>query len=276
LSVLTDRGAAIFENPGGAQVPGKDGDAHSGSAPAHGLYPPWPPSIPPFSVVALMAGAHARPRQRYRGRHRRPPAHPPRQWLAAAALPVALAAAGGHYVVKPGDTLSSIAARVYGSAAAWPALWWINRAHIHDPNLIYSGQRLSLSTWHPERAWLERAAWRAMSEQPRQRAAATGDPGASAAGTLSCTGLEQLWESASGAPEEAFTAAEIAMAESGGRQYATGSYGERGYWQINPIHGALSTYNAWGNARAAVIISQDGTNWSPWTTYVDGAYQGQC
>jgi hypothetical protein len=208
---------------------------------------------------------------------------------------MALTAGGGHYIVKSGDTLSAIAARIYRSADAWPALWWINRGHVRDPNLIYPGQRLNLSTWHPQRAWLERAAWRAMSAQPRQRASGTYQPGASTASggttpgasggtapggnggtTLSCTGLERLWESAGGAPGEAFMAAEIAMAESGGRQYATGSVGERGYWQINPIHGALSTYDAWGNARAAVIISQDGTNWTPWTTYLTGAYRGQC
>jgi hypothetical protein len=95
-------------------------------------------------------------------------------------------------------------------------------------------------------------------------------------GTLGCGGLERLWESAGGAPAAAVTAASVAMAESGGNQFATGPYGERGYWQINPVNGSLSTYNAYGNARAAVIMSHDGSNWSPWTTYVDGAYRGRC
>jgi hypothetical protein len=85
-----------------------------------------------------------------------------------------------------------------------------------------------------------------------------------------------LWQQAGGAPSAEVTAASVAMAESSGQQYATGTVGERGYWQINPIHGALSTYDPYGNARAAVIISDDGTNWSPWTTYMDGAYLGQC
>jgi hypothetical protein len=66
------------------------------------------------------------------------------------------------------------------------------------------------------------------------------------------------------------------MAESGGQQYATGAAGERGYWQINPVNGALSTYNAYGNARSAVIMSRNGTNWYPWTTWSDGAYAGRC
>jgi hypothetical protein len=99
-------------------------------------------------------------------------------------------------------------------------------------------------------------------------------------GTLNCAGLERLWESAGGSPGEAFTAAEIAMAESGGRQYATNTNGgrstDRGYWQVNSVHGAQSTYDAYGNARAAVQISGDGRDWSPWVTWQTGAYQGQC
>ena len=95
-------------------------------------------------------------------------------------------------------------------------------------------------------------------------------------GTLGCGALEALWREAGGSPSAQVTAASIAMAESSGEQYATGPYGERGYWQINPDHGTLSTYDAYGNARAAVIISDDGSNWSPWTTFVDGAYLSRC
>ena len=99
-------------------------------------------------------------------------------------------------------------------------------------------------------------------------------------GTLSCSGLEALWESAGGSPGTAFMAAEIARAESGGQQYATDADGngtvDRGYWQVNSIHGALSTYDPAGNARAAVELSGDGTNWSPWVTYTTQAYVGQC
>ena len=71
-------------------------------------------------------------------------------------------------------------------------------------------------------------------------------------------------------------AAAIAMAESSGQQFATGAVGERGYWEINPDHGSLSTYDPLGNAKAAVIISGDGTNWTPWTTFTSGAYLGRC
>lgn len=99
-------------------------------------------------------------------------------------------------------------------------------------------------------------------------------------GTLDCAGLEHLWEQAGGSRGTAFMAAEIAMAESGGRQYAIDTNGgrsiDRGYFQINSVHGSLSTYDAYGNARAAVVISHNGTNWGPWVTYDENLYQGKC
>ena len=72
-------------------------------------------------------------------------------------------------------------------------------------------------------------------------------------------------------------AAEIAMAESGGQQYALSPTNDYGYWQINGSHGpAEATFNPIGNAKAAIAISSDGTDWGAWTTYVTGAYQGRC
>jgi hypothetical protein len=103
---------------------------------------------------------------------------------------------------------------------------------------------------------------------------------AGAGGTLDCSQLKALWESAGGSADAAFTAAEIAEAESSGRQYATNANSngtiDRGYWQINSSHGSLSMFDAHGNARAAVLISSDGTDWTPWTTYNTGAYAGKC
>ena len=64
----------------------------------------------------------------------------------------------GHYTVRPGDTLSNIARQEYGSRADWPALWWTNRHNISNPDAIVAGQKLRLSTWHPRKAWIEKAA----------------------------------------------------------------------------------------------------------------------
>ena len=77
-------------------------------------------------------------------------------------------------------------------------------------------------------------------------------------GNLGCSGLEALWVAAGGAQVAAFVAAEIAMAESGGRQYAHSPTNDFGYWQINGVHGAMATYNPIGNAKAAIAISSNG------------------
>lgn len=99
-------------------------------------------------------------------------------------------------------------------------------------------------------------------------------------GNLSCAGLESLWEAAGGQSSTAFLAAEVARAESGGRQYATNHNNDGstdiGYWQINTVHGSLATYDAYGNARAAVELSSNGTDWHIWVTYKKGAEVGQC
>jgi len=100
-------------------------------------------------------------------------------------------------------------------------------------------------------------------------------------GTLGCSQLEALWEEAGGSPAAAFTAAEVAMAESGGRENAvnvnTNGSVDEGYWQINnQAHPGQATYDPLGNARAAMAISGDGTDWTPWVTYDHGAENGQC
>jgi nucleoid-associated protein YgaU len=53
------------------------------------------------------------------------------------------AAGTGSYVVKPGDTLSKIAAS-HGVDGGWRAIWAANRGSISNPNLIFIGQRISL------------------------------------------------------------------------------------------------------------------------------------
>jgi LysM repeat protein len=168
-----------------------------------------------------------------------------------------------HYTVRPGDTLSSIAQRFYGNPADWRLLYQANRSEIPNPNVIYPGQVLNVP-YGP-----------AASSTTTSRSTAL-TMSATPSGTLNCPGLEELWEDAGGSHTEAVMAASIAMAESGGQQFATGAAGERGYWQIHPDHGSLSTYDPLGNAKAAVTISGDGTNWNPWTTFTSGAYHGRC
>ena len=176
------------------------------------------------------------------------------------------------YRVRSGDTLSGIAKRFYGNPARWTWIYAANRSKIHNPNSIYVGEKLTIPSHAPAGA---------TSYSPRhakkQQSTVLTSSAKKLSGNLSCSGLEALWEAAGGSHGEAFMAAEIAEAESGGNQYALSPTNDYGYWQINGSHGpAMATFNPMGNAKAAIAISSNGRNWRPWTTYVTGAYHGRC
>lgn len=94
----------------------------------------------------------------------------------------------------------------------------------------------------------------------------------------SFTQLEDLWVSVGGNPIAKAMAAAIAMAESGGNSAAVNNNGngsvDRGLWQINSSHGSSSTFDPVANARAAVSISNNGSNWRPWCTAYSDALCG--
>jgi hypothetical protein len=122
---------------------------------------------------------------------------------------------------------------------------------------------------------------------------------------LSYSQLEQLWTANGGPASAAPMAAAIAMAESGGcptsvagagcggnpSQSTDTNGGSYGLWQINGSHDGVdgaapakggplpgsswinSMFNPAANAKEAISISQNGTNWSAWSTYKNGAYK---
>jgi len=94
--------------------------------------------------------------------------------------PVAAYHAPGSYTVRPGDTLSAIADRTYGSAADWPAIWWANRRQAPDPDMISTGQRLALPGLHQMPPWLARAALAAAAAPRPAPPGATAAPAAPA------------------------------------------------------------------------------------------------
>lgn len=50
-----------------------------------------------------------------------------------------------HYTVKPGDTLSGIAKKLYPNGlVSWQQIFALNRKQIKNPNIIMVGQRLML------------------------------------------------------------------------------------------------------------------------------------
>jgi LysM repeat protein len=216
----------------------------------------------------------------------------------------AAAVASSHYKVRSGDTLSKIAQRFYDKATDWGYIYRENDKTVSNPNLIYVGQSLvipatvpgdyKLSDYLPKHAAPVVATTTTVAVTTTShshsghshsgggtvvvqssKGTGTGTSGG-LSGTLGCSGLEQLWDSAGGNPADSFMAAEIAMAESDGNQYALSPTDDYGYWQINASNGALATFNAYGNARSAIILSDDGTNWDAWTTYTEGRYVGRC
>jgi len=179
------------------------------------------------------------------------------------------------YRVRAGDTLSKIA-NAYFHNDDWQYLYHVNDKTISDPNVLSVGQKLSIPASAP--AHYELSGYEARHAKPAGSATATTTAVVQSApqARYSCSGLEQLWEQAGGNAADALMAAEIAMAESGGNPNAESPTADFGLWQINASHGALATLNPFGNAQSAVILSGNGTNWGPWTTYHSGAYVGKC
>jgi LysM repeat protein len=203
-----------------------------------------------------------------------------------AAKPVrhAATAQSKYYTVRSGDTLSKIAKRFYHNPGDWQYLYHENAKTVSNPDEINVGERLFIPATVPAHYRLTNYAPKhaKTTSTASQNSAGRGNGGTAdvvkvtAQGTYSCSGLEQLWEQAGGNATDAFIAAEIAMAESGGNPNAISPTDDYGLWQINASNGALATLNPLQNARSAVTLSDNGANWAPWTTYQSGAYYGRC
>jgi len=221
----------------------------------------------------------------------------------AAATPArpAAAAQSTFYSVRGGDTLSKIADRFYHNSNDWQFLFHENEKTVSNPDLIFVGQRLfipatapanfTLTNYTPKHAKPAQPAPAAKPAthtvaQTAQHTASHSSGGAAdgsakvvksaPGGMYACSALEQLWVQAGGSSAHAFIAAEIAMAESGGNANAISPTNDFGLWQINGSNGALATLNPLQNAKSAITLSANGTNWGPWTTFHSGAYLGKC
>merc|ERR1719183_3399798 len=99
--------------------------------------------------------------------------------------------------------------------------------------------------------------------------------------TISGQQAAQLWLQAGGNSGNCADAVSVAMAESGlntqARNVNTDSHHsvDRGLWQINNYwHPEISdscAYSAACNAKGAYSISSGGSNWTPWSTWNNGA-----
>lgn len=108
-----------------------------------------------------------------------------------------------------------------------------------------------------------------------------GNIGAPAAGSYSDGELYAIAKQAGLSGDAAVIAVAIALAESGGNPKAvndknTNGTIDKGLWQINTVHdGKLPGQDRFDpavNTKLMMMISSNGTNWQPWSTFNNGAY----
>jgi LysM repeat protein len=148
----------------------------------------------------------------------------------AAAATVTRATTPATYTVKAGDTLSTVAKRVYQDPRYWPALYWANHKHLRYANEITEGQVLSV----PAKPAKIPDAPSTLGPAPVQSSApATTAPAATAPAQVANTTVSTSGDSA-------FQACVIAR-ESGGNSQVMNASGHYGLYQFS-----ASTWAAYG------------------------------
>lgn len=167
------------------------------------------------------------------------------------------------YIVESGNTLSGIAGEFCGNPADYPAL--AAASGIRDANDIYVGERIVLACSAPAAPAQTAPVQTASAPTGSSYASGSADiPGADV--VYSEAGLYRLWISAGGSAARASIAACIAEHESSGRTWVVSPTDDWGLWQIHD--GGYAMLNAFANTQRAIAMSDDGTNWSQWTTHI--------
>ncbi len=138
-------------------------------------------------------------------------------------------ALSGKYVVKPGDTLASIAQHVYHSSDYWTVLYWANHSQIKFANEIQAGQVLKV----PAKPAKIPGAPKAPTPAPALATSTPsyGDSDSSAAAAESAPAPAQTQSTHTGSTSS-FQACVIA-AESGGNPQVMNSSGHYGLYQFS-------------------------------------------
>lgn len=142
-----------------------------------------------------------------------------------------------------------------------------------EPGTAVPGRAIGVARGGMLQADRQGQARRASSARAQARKVAAGY---AQGGIYSQGEIENLWTDQGGASARRLIASAIAMAESSGNANATSANpaGGRnlGLWQIwtgNPG----STLDPGGNARTAIRLSRNGTDWGLWETFTNGAYK---
>jgi LysM repeat protein len=176
-------------------------------------------------------------------------------------------AKAASYTVRSGDSLSSIAGKVYHKQSAWPVLYWANRDKVHWANVIGEGQVLKVPA---EPAKIPAAPSQLGPAPAAAPVAVSGSASGSGYAPVQATSaVSGSYSGASGS----FEACVIAR-ESGGNSQVMNSSGHYGLYQFS-----ASTWQAYGgsagdfgHASAAEqhrvfsnAVAQGGqSNWSPY------------
>jgi LysM repeat protein len=168
------------------------------------------------------------------------------------------------YTVRSGDSLSTIAARVYNQADAWPVLYWANKSQLQSADMITPGQRLRVP---PKPANIPAAP---AAPAPVAAAPAAAAP---AAQPVAAAPVQQAASVQTGASSGSFAACVIAR-ESGGNAQIMNATGHYGLYQFSASTWAAYGGNPadFGNASVAeqnqvfnnAIAAGGQSNWSPY------------
>jgi hypothetical protein len=179
------------------------------------------------------------------------------------------------YVVKTGDSLS-VVAKLYHTS--WKGLYCFNRKRIGvSPDSLPVGTKLVIKTAFCKLPAPTPVVQHNSQPAPVSQPQPNPVPNSGSGPYYSCSQLETLWVDNGGPASVEVIAASIAMAESGGYEYATEPVTKAaGFWQILGQVVPGNIYDPTVNAENAVKKYNDAGGFSPWTTYTSGAYAGRC
>lgn len=224
------------------------------------------------------------------------PDSPPSTAPESASTAQAAASGGGKYTVVSGDCLWKIASRYLGDGARY---WDIVEANkekypslAKNPNLIYAGWELTIPGTNGTLSSGSRST-SSSSSAPSTASSFVANPNvaAPAAGAKGGKALLSWLERAGLSGETLRMAWSIGMAESGGNPRAfngNANTGDKSYglFQINMLGNLgparLKQYNLSSNEdlfdpetniRVMIKMSNNCTNWQPWSVYKRGSYK---
>ena len=190
-----------------------------------------PPAAHAAAPHAVVAGAAHRPGP--------PPAQLlAEEWWAGQDKPTR-PSSPSWYTVRPGDSLSSIAGRVYHNPNGWPVLYWANHQRIRWANVIETGQVLRIPV-KPAKTPAPPALL-GPTAPPAPAAPAPAAPAPASPGSASAPIASAY---SGGAPGGAFGQCVVAR-ESGGNAQVMNATGHYGLYQFS-----ASTWAAYGGSPA--------------------------